>query len=348
MSGRVSPIKQMLDARLDLGEVFYLVDGDYRTIAQGWSKSDGTGPLDLWAQRNPGRVFYTNGHNSGAYSTDSAAIQAANDAMVDFRGDTMFFTPGSYSPATAVTIDVPDARWTGRPVGHPMQSAATITAGVAAALAIGAAADRMEICWLKFVPLTASHIFAVADGANSQHFHHFFYDANGITANTATQFALVDGAMDNSVIEDFYMHTDAAQGPFIETDGTIENLVIRRFHHYHGANTLAISLLDVDGATTAGVLVEDGVGVIAGGGAVTNLATIADQTANTAAFLFNRFTGTVGYCGATALVAVAGTGAEANITNCWLALADAAVAATVNYNVTSGTVPWQTFTPYTS
>ena len=45
----------------DLGQVHYMVDGNYRTLAEGWSRADGTGPLDLWAARNPGYVFYTPG-----------------------------------------------------------------------------------------------------------------------------------------------------------------------------------------------------------------------------------------------------------------------------------------------
>ena len=59
------------------------------------------------------------------YTTDSAALQAANDACTDFRGDKIFFTPGSYALGAAVTLDVPDLTLTGRRVQHCRLASAT-------------------------------------------------------------------------------------------------------------------------------------------------------------------------------------------------------------------------------
>jgi len=94
------------DQFLDFGEVHYMVDSDYRTQAQGWSRADRTGPLDLYLARANAQFQYV--FRTADYSSDAVAIQAANDALIDFRGDVLLFTPGAYSVATALTIDVRD------------------------------------------------------------------------------------------------------------------------------------------------------------------------------------------------------------------------------------------------
>ena len=303
----------------DTGEIFYLVDTNYRTGAQSWSTADHTGPLDLDGERNPGRVFYTAGTGkSGNYATDTLAIQAAIDAMVDFRGDALFWTPGAYAPLAAVTVDVNDARWLGRPVRHAGAASATITAGVAAQFTMTTAADRMEIAHLRFVPLTASHIFLIDTGVSQQHWHHFCYDATGIAADGATQMFLVAGTWDNTMLEDFMFITDAAQGPLIELDGTVTGLTIRNFLHQHNAGTITLSLLDVDGAGATGIRIGPGVGQIGADGVVTDLVDLADLT-NTNGVTIQEFTGSTGYATAGSLVTVAGTTAEANLVNCYIA-----------------------------
>ena len=163
--GAYNKMKQVL-GYLDpdrFGETYYLVDADFRTFAQGWTNYEGTGPVDLYNERNKGRVFYTPGVSgtqgvASYYTTDSAALQAANDACTDFRGDKIFFTPGSYALGAAVTLDVPDLTLTGRRVQHCRLASATVTATVAAALSPSAAADRLEVAFLRFVPLTAATV----------------------------------------------------------------------------------------------------------------------------------------------------------------------------------------------
>ena len=71
LSGSVQSLLQP-----DIGQTLYLVDSDYRTAEQGWSQADHTGPLDLYGERNPGRVFRT-----GDYSSDAVCLQAAIDAL---------------------------------------------------------------------------------------------------------------------------------------------------------------------------------------------------------------------------------------------------------------------------
>ena len=304
----------------DIGQTHYMVDSDYRTAAQGWSRADRTGPLDLYEARKVGAGGTDIVFRTSDYSSDAVAIQAANDAMIDFRGDVLVFTPGNYAPATAITIDVPDARWLGRPVARATQASATLTAGVAAAFAVGAAADRFEVGYLRLVPLTASHMFGIASGANNQYFHNFFYDANGIAANAGTQLVLAAGSMDDSAFTDFVFHTDAAQGPLIELDGTVLGLAIQNFLHFHMAGTLVCSLLDVDGVGSTGMVVGPGHGQIGGGGLVTNLIQCVDMTdAATNGTLVN-FTGSVGYSTAAVVVeAATGVAAEFDICNSWIA-----------------------------
>jgi hypothetical protein len=298
----------------DIGQTFYLVDGNYRTSAQGWGKADRTGPLDLWSERNPGYVYRTTD-----YTSDSVAIQAAIDAQVDFRGDALYYTPGAYAVATALAVNVPDARWLGSPVGTAQCARASITATVAAAIAITAAADRMEVAFLRFVPLTTSHIVAIADGANFQHWHHFFYDANGVAADLGTQMFLIDGTWDDTVLEDFTFSTDAAQGPLIELDGSVTNLTIQRFMHLHNAGTLACSLLSMDGLGTTSVVIGPGHGQIGGGGIVTGLVNHGNMTENATNATIRQFTGSVGYATNATLIPAASAAAEVDFVDSWLA-----------------------------
>src|SRR3970282_254331 len=125
----------------DFGQVYYMVDSDYRTAAQGWSKADRTGPLDLYEARKSSAGSGQYVSRTADYTSDAVAIQAAIDAQVDYRGDALLFTSGNYSVATALALNVPDSRWLGRQNRYPTTASATITAAVAAALAIDA--DRM-------------------------------------------------------------------------------------------------------------------------------------------------------------------------------------------------------------
>ncbi len=307
----------------DIGQVYYLVDSDYRTVAQGWSKLDGTGPLDLWQEKHPGQVFYCGAGSalagSNVYATDSLGIQAGIDSMVDYRGDSLYFTPGSYAPATALVQDVHDSRWMGSPVSHPVSARATITAGVAACVGVSAI-NRFEMCYLVWLPLTASHIFAVADGAAYLHFHDFKYSTIGIAANTATQFILAAGTMNNSVFENFYLLTDAGQGPMIELDGSVTGLILKNFEHMHTVGTLDISLLDVDGAGSTCITVGPGHGQIGGAaGVVTTLVDHANMTVDTTNITIKEFTGSLGYCTNATLIPAAGAAAEADYISNWLA-----------------------------
>lgn len=199
----------------DIGQVHYVVDSNYRTHAQGWSRADGTGPIDLYNERMPGYVFYTpedGSPNIRSYSTVAAAIQGAIDALVDFRGDTVFFTPGAYAPATALTVDVANARYLGPPVLNARRAAVTITDGVGDLITTTAAADDMEWAFIKFVPFTAQNIFNLVSGTDRGFLHHCYYDTTGVTADTATEF--FNGASQEAdwLIQNCYHRIDALHG----------------------------------------------------------------------------------------------------------------------------------------
>lgn len=198
----------------DFGETFYVVDTNYRTAAQGWSKADFTGPLDLVGQRNPGRVFYGAGGGtlapSGSYATDNAAIQAALDEMVDFRGDKLFVTPGAYSLAAAVAVNVPGARLVGPPVLAPRRAAVTVTDAIGDGLAISV--DDVELAFMKLVPLTAQNILAPADGADGGYLHHLFYSTVGVTASTSTEFINAAATTSDWLVRDCSFLVSGLQG----------------------------------------------------------------------------------------------------------------------------------------
>ena len=199
----------------NVGRTLYVVDSDYRTVAQGWSNGI-TGPLDLINQRNPGTVYYTPGGITTQYATDAAAIQGAVDGCTDFRGDKILLTPGAYSVATAVSIDVPGVRLCGSrpsfsgPV-HPKRSVTTVTGAVASAFTLTAAADDIELANMKIIPLTAAKFLDVTAGADRAHLHHLFYDATGVAASTSTEFCNAAAAND-WLVEQCSFYVDAAQG----------------------------------------------------------------------------------------------------------------------------------------
>ena len=298
----------------DIGQIYYLVDSNYRTAVQGWSRADHTGPFDLWAERNPGYVFRT-----GDYATDAAAIQAAVDEMVDYRGDTLYWTPGAYAPAAVITQNVHDSRWVGSPVSHPVSARATVTAGIAACINV-AAINRFEMAFMVWMPLTASHIFAVDTAAAYLHFHDFKYSTIGIAANVATQFMLAAGTMNNSVFERFYLLTDAGQGPMFELDGDAVGLIFKNFEHMHTVGTLACSLLDDDGAASGCITVGPGFGQIGGAaGVVTTLVDLINKTNASTQITVNQFRGSVGYATTTTLVTSAGAVNDVDIVDSWIA-----------------------------
>lgn len=311
----------------DIGQTFYLVDTDYRTAAQGWSQSDRTGPLDLWSEKNPNQVFYAAGASSGTgtgnqYSTDRLAAQAGIDAMVDFRGDTLFWTPGNYSIAVALAINVPDARWLGPVVGSPDQTRTTITATVAAALASTNAADRMEVGYLRFVPLTAATMWSWADGAQAPYFHDYLYDTNGVAASTSTIFMEMLGAANGAVFDNFTFYTDDSQGAKFVFSGATALLKARftNFYHYHvGANALAIALVDDNDAAAAGIIVGPGFGLTGGAGAVTTLYDLVNKTLAESNITIRDFKGSVQYATTTTIVTSAGAVNDIDLVNSWIA-----------------------------
>lgn len=313
----------------DTGQTFYLVDSDYRTDVQGWSQADNTGPLDLYKERNPGRVFRT-----GDYSSDAVCIQAAIDAMVDFRGDTLYFTPGAYSVATALAINVPDARWLGPAVSHPCTARVSLTAAIAAAFAPTAAADRMEIANFEMIPLTAATMWNFG-AIRGLHMHHNFYNADGIAANTATIFVVLATTAEFCQFTDSYVWVDGAQGNWIESSGIIKGLTIKDFELYVEAGSWA-SAINMDGVGASDCNI--GPGYVTGGGtALTALVTIADKTKDTThGMVHDIVCSTVGPA-ATALITTTGADAELDMGNCWLIRADAtALAATTSAAIAYG------------
>ena len=301
----------------DFGQVYYLVDSDRRTIAQGWSRPDRTGPLDLIeAKRAPAGVQYV--YRTGDYASDLLTAQAAIDAQIDFRGDTLFWTPGDYTITGTLSVDVPGARWLGRRMGdgfgHPSAAHTNITMGATSELLATTAADDMEVAYLRFIPRTALNIWTVAGTNIGGYFHHLVYDSTGVTASTATRFMLMTGAATDWVWEKCTQITDGAQGAFLELDASALRLKILDWHHFHMAGTQAIGLLDVDGAGARGILIDNWRGMVHGTtGAVTGLVDLVDLTSALTNVTVCNGRGSVGYATATTLITEVGVTAEVDL-----------------------------------
>lgn len=326
----------------DFGQVYYMVDSDYRTAAQGWSQTDRTGPLDLYEARKagPGGAQYV--FRTGDYTSDAVAIQAAIDGMVDFRGDALIFTPGAYSIATALTVDVPDARWLGPPVSHPSGARASITAAVAAAIAPSAAADRMEIGYLSLIPLTAATMFNFGAVVGA-HVHDTFYNTDGITADTATIGFVFATASEFVNFERNYVWCDAAQGPWIQAAGILKGLTVKDFQIFQEAGSWATA---INLAGVGAVSFDVGPGTISGtaAGVVTTLVTLANKTVDDSnGFVHGVRCSTHGPA-AGAMITPTTDVATADITDCWLAVVVDAAQPTFT---SGGNISWESGVPYT-
>ena len=326
----------------DFGQVFYMVDSNYRTAAQGWSKADRTGPLDLHEARKSSAGSGQYVFRTADYSDDDVAIQAAIDAQVDFRGDVLYFTPGAYSVDTALAINVPDARWLAKPVSHPTLASASLTAAVAAAFAPTAAADRMEIGYLQLVPLTAETMWNVG-AVSGFHVHDTFYNTDGIGASTATIGFVFATASEFVNFEKNYVWCDAAQGPWIQAAGILKGLTVKDFEIFQEAGTwaTAIDLAGV-GATSFNV----GPGTVSGtaAGVITTFVTIANKTVDDSnGFVHGVRCSTHGPA-AGSMVTLTTDVATADIADCWLAVVADAAQPTFT---SGGNISWESGVPYT-
>ena len=328
------------DSFLDFGEVHYMVDSDYRTIAQGWSRADRTGPLDLYLQRANAQLSYV--FRTGDYGSDALALQAAIDAQVDFRGDVLLFTPGAYSIATARTIDVPDARWLGPRCSDPRIARASLTnAAVANVFAIGAAADRMEIGFLELLPVTAQTMFDVA-AVDKLHVHDVSYDSDGVGASTSTIGFQIAANAEHMLFENLYIWNDAAQGPVVNCAGAFKGLTFRDFEIYLEAGTWAAAL-DFEGVGTVSFNVGPGLITGTDGAALTSLITMADKTVNTGHGVVHGIRSSTAGPASTAL-AVPVLAAEISIVDCWRAVDTDAAQPTFT---SGGAISWESGVPFT-
>lgn len=300
----------------DFGETFYVVDSDFRTAAQSWTTVDATGPLDLWQQRNPGRVFYTSGGPITSLATDAAAVQAAVDAAVDFRGDVIRFLPGSLSLGAIVTVDVPDLRILGPVRSHRSHIGITLTDTIGSHV-ISAAADRVEIGWLRFVPKTAVPFWAPATLCDNLYMHDFIFDQRTVTASIVNQFVVASGTFKNHVFERFTGFTDGAQAPILAYT-VAQNLEIYDFVLWHGhlttGATLAVALLFITGASL-GIAIEKGRCNLSGlaSNAVTNLVSAFESGGDIQELSVRDLRASIGFCAASGLVNLASSAEAAEI-----------------------------------
>ena len=330
-------LRNLIDgAYPSFGQTYFVVDSDFRTQAQGWTRPDGTGPLDLAEERRPNKGGINYVYRTGDYASDSVCLQAAHDAAIAFRGDALFFTPGALSLAAVVNVTTESLRMIGPQVNYPLQARTSITAAIANAVSIAATCDDMELAFLKLIPLTNASWSVVSGACNRGYWHDFTYDANGVAGSTATSMVNVTGAALDWRFDHFAFLTDAAQGALIITGGDPLRLQISNFRHWHMLGVSPIGLLEVDGTATFGLDVGPGIGIVTGTtSAVTTLIDIADQAASTSGHgMVHDFDGS-DYATATTLVTLAGATAEFRIHNCRFATVDSAATTTALMHVGS-------------
>lgn len=203
----------------DVGVVHYVVDSDFRTQVQGWTRPDWTGPLDLYIQRAQDTteqyVHYAPGTGQPAgtvHANDGAAIQAAIDATIAFRGDTVCLTPGSYTIATtALALNKANMRLLGVRARNPRAAQVTLTDAIGTNVI---SASDIEIGFMRQIPLTATSLWSVSNGANRGYVHNVMYDAQGVAASTSTEWFNASATASDWDIDNCYGIVDALQGDF--------------------------------------------------------------------------------------------------------------------------------------
>ena len=181
---------------------------------------------------------------TGDYGTDTLAMQAGVDAAVDFRGDVLFLTPGSYNPLTAVLINADGLRVLGPPIRNVARTRTTVTSvgGVTNTFDIPTGVDNIEIGFLRFVPVTAGNSIRIS---NSDDFyaHHLFWDTTGVATSVSTKGLVFQTATNlHPQISDSYFFVDVAQGEAIDATQT-SNLFLERSRFISDASTWARAIL---------------------------------------------------------------------------------------------------------
>ena len=341
----VNKFGPLVDGRLspEIGQYYYWVDSNFRTAAQGWSRADGTGPLDLWQAREPGggtRVFYTpeTGNQGTTYATQTASFNAARDAMIDFRGDTLFVTPGAYTLGVVGTWDVPYATIRGPITTAPFYGCsprvrnASITMGVATTgtILLGADADGLEVAHLRFVPTSAAPMFTANAVAQNMHFHDFMWDTVGIATDAGTEFMDVittGDAIEYAQFEHFTLLADAAMGPMLNIDVAQHFVSLNNFYinASETVGTWTTALVDYSSDGVDGITICDGMVFVslAGTGAISQLITGGAQT-GTSVIQISKVYGSIG------LTALAGgTAGDADLCNNYIATTEGGTGGTL-------------------
>ena len=341
----VNKFGPLVDGRLspEIGQYYYWVDSNFRTAAQGWSRADGTGPLDLWQAREPGgdtRVYYTpeTGNQGATYASQTASFTAARDAMIDFRGDTLFVTPGAYTLGAVSTWDVPYATIRGPETKAPFYGCSprvrnvSITMGVATTgtILLGADADGLEIAHLRFVPTSAAPCFTANAVAQNMHFHDFMWDTVGIATDAGTEFMDVITTADGieyALFEHFTLLADAAMGPMLNIDVAQHFVSLKNFYinASETVGTWTTALIDYSSDGVDGITICDGHVFVslAGTGAISQLITGGAQT-GTSVIQVSKVYGSIG------LSAIAGgTAGDADLCNNYIATTEGGTGGTL-------------------
>ena len=244
--------------------------------------------------------------------------------------------------ATALVINVPDARWLGPKVAHPTLAATSLANVGALMYGATAAADRMELGYLQLIPVTAQTMFDFAAVAGF-YGHDLFINMDGVAASTATIPFVFATTSEFVNFDRNYVWCDAGQGPWIQAAGILKGLVVSNFEIFQEAGTW-VTAIDLAGVGATSVRV--GPGYISGtaAGVVTTLVTLANKTVDDSnGFITGVRCSTHGPA-AGALGTLTTDIATLDISDSWLAVVLDAAQPTFT---SGGAISWESGVPYT-
>ena len=258
-------------------------------------------------------------------------------------------TPGSYQISTAITPNVPNARWLGPAVSSIGAARAQINADAAGVtpIAIPSSTDGLEI---GFLHLSSSVALANAiisfDAADYLHIHHCYIDVRDDTTSgvTLTPIEAITTISDGLLISDILYKTDDDHGPLLTGTIGCTDAQLNRVHNIHEVGTLAVSLWALTAVTHEGCSSWYCRGQAINAGVVTLAYNVADQTDNTAVLSLGGFRGSVGYCAFDNLAESVGAAAEVDEIDCVIAI----VSGTTPPAWNAATTRTQSGSPYVS
>jgi hypothetical protein len=252
----------------------------------------------IWGQIpvTTGRVFWV--APSASYTVDGTAYIASNDndglsperakltlasaisAATADVSDVIVLLPGAHSWSAQVDVSKAGLTITGLPggKGHPQKMRTSVTISAADEI-LGVTAADVEIAYLHFIAVTAQAAIEASGAADNLYIHNCTGDMFTAAVSTSTMFfqsIATSGGLKNLVIEDCYVESLDAQGPYLDLNDVSYGVVRRSVFRHTGATALADAFVSATGAVD---ILFDDVALLCGTGAA--ITDSFDWTGNT-------------------------------------------------------------------